>query len=68
MDTGFELGTKCIGDPMPPIFHLLALGVAVGGNANFTVCVEVMQILPFLETNMLVSPKRNCDAGGLSQH
>ena len=34
-----------VGDPMPPIFHLLALGVGVGsnfsvrveGNANFSV-------------------------------
>ena len=28
-----------IGDPTPPIFHLLVLGVGVGGNANFRVCV-----------------------------
>ena len=28
-----------VGDPTPPIFHLLALGVGVGGNANFTVCI-----------------------------
>ena len=26
-----------IGDPTPPIIHLLALGVGVGGNANFRV-------------------------------
>ena len=26
-----------VGDPTPPIFHLLALGVGVGGNANFSV-------------------------------
>ena len=26
-----------IGDPMSPIFHLLVLGVGVGGNANFSV-------------------------------
>ena len=26
-----------VGDP--PIFHLLALGVGVGGNANFSVCI-----------------------------
>ena len=25
------------GDPTPPTFHLLALGVGVGGNANFSV-------------------------------
>ena len=25
----------CIGDPTPPIFHWLASGVGVGGNANF---------------------------------
>ena len=26
----------CVGDPMRPIFTLFALGVCVGGNANFT--------------------------------
>ena len=29
----------CVWDPTPPIFHLLALGVGVGGNANFSICV-----------------------------
>ena len=29
----------CVGDPTPPIFHLLVLGVGVGGYANFSVCV-----------------------------
>ena len=29
----------CIGDPTQPIFHRLALGVGVGGNANFRVSV-----------------------------
>ena len=29
-----------LGDPLQPIFHLLALGVCVGGNANFGVCVR----------------------------
>ena len=28
-----------VGDPTPPIFHLLALGVGIGGNANFSVRV-----------------------------
>ena len=26
-----------VGDPKPPIFHLLVLGVGVGGNAHFSV-------------------------------
>ena len=26
-----------VGDPMPPIFHLLVLVVSVGGYANFSV-------------------------------
>ena len=26
-----------VGEPMPPIFHLLTLGVGVGGNANFSI-------------------------------
>ena len=66
-----------VGDPMPPIFHLLALGVAVGGNANygmriggnanFSISVGGTQILAFLDTNMLVSPRQNCGVGGLSQ-
>ena len=33
------------------------LGLALG----------VKQILAFLDTNMFVSPKRNCGVGGLSQ-
>ena len=44
-------------DPMPPVFHLLALGDGVG----------VTQILAFLDTNMLVSPTRNCGIGGLRE-
>ena len=56
-----------VGDPTPPIFHLLVLEVGVGGNANFRVCFGVTQILVFLDTNMLVSPMRNCGVGGLSQ-
>ena len=28
-----------VGDPTPSIFHLLALGVGLGGKANFSVCV-----------------------------
>ena len=28
-----------VGDATPPIFHLLALGVGMGGNANFSVRV-----------------------------
>ena len=27
----------CVGDPSPSIFQLLALGVGIGGNANFNV-------------------------------
>ena len=56
-----------VGDPTPSIFHLLMLGVGVGGNPNFSVHVRVMQVLAFLDTNMLVSPTQNCDVGGPSQ-
>ena len=28
-----------VGDPKLPIFHLLILGVGIGGNANFSVLV-----------------------------
>ena len=54
-------------NPTRPIFHLLALGVGVGGNANFSIHVGVPHILAFLDTNMLVSPMRNCGIWGLSQ-
>ena len=30
---------------MQPIFHLLTLGVCVGGNANFRVCVGSARLL-----------------------
>ena len=43
-----------IGDPMPPIFHLLALGVGAGGNTNYRVSRWGTQILAFIDTNMLV--------------
>ena len=43
------------------------VGVVIGGNANFSIRIGVMQILAFLDTNMLVSPTRNCGDGGLSQ-
>ena len=33
----WPMPAPCVGDPMPPIFHLLALGVGVGGNANVSV-------------------------------
>ena len=26
-------------DPTPPIFHLQALEVGIGGNANFSICI-----------------------------
>ena len=38
-------------DPMRPIFQLLALGVGIGGNANFS--VRFVQILAFLDTKIL---------------
>ena len=57
-----------VGDPTQPIFHWLALGFCVGGNANFMFRVGgVRQILAFLDTNMLVSPTQNCGAGSVSQ-
>ena len=29
----------CVGDPIQPIFHWLALGFCVGGNTKFMFCV-----------------------------
>ena len=50
--------TCCLGSPTQPIFHWLAFGFCVGG------ALGVMQILAFLDTNMLLSPTRNCAVGG----
>ena len=68
MKSTWQTPAPHVGDPTPPIFHLLVLGVCVGGNTNFSVCVGVTPILAFLDTHMLVSPMRNCGVGGLSQH
>ena len=65
-------------DPTHPIFHWLALGFCVGGNANFTFLrrgqTQILcfvsgetRILAFSDTNMLVSPAQNSGVGGLSQ-
>ena len=48
-----------VGDPTRPIFHLLAFGVCIEGNAHFRVRVGGNAILSFLNTNMLVSPTQN---------
>ena len=56
------------GDPTQPIFHWLALGFRVGVTQILKFALEVTQIfLTSLDTNMLVSPMRNCGVGGLSQ-
>ena len=52
-----------VGDPTPPIFHLVALGV----TQILAFAFGLTQILEFLDTNMLVYPTRNCGVGGLSQ-
>ena len=39
MKPTWPLREFCVGDPTRPIFHLVALGVCVEGNANFSVCV-----------------------------
>ena len=49
-----------------PIFQLL--GVCAGGNATFSVCVGVKQMLAFLDSNMLVYPTQNSRIGGIAQH
>ena len=43
-----------VGDPTPPIFHLLALGVGVGETQILVFALGGTQILAFLDTNMLV--------------
>ena len=48
----------CVVDPTQPVFHWLALGFCVGGNTNFMFHVGVTQILAFLDTNMLVYPRK----------
>ena len=50
----YMANVRILGDPTPPIFHLLMLGVYVGGNANFTVF-------------RYQHAAGNCGVGGLSQ-
>ena len=58
----------CVGDPMQPIFYWLALGFCIGGNGNFMFRVGGnANFSVFRYQNMLVSPRRNCGVGGLSQ-
>ena len=45
----------------------IALGVCVGGNANFMFRVGGNANFSVLDTNMLVSPARNFRVGGLDQ-
>ena len=40
MKSTWPMREFCVGDSTPPIFHLLALGVGLGSNSNFSVCVE----------------------------
>ena len=64
----WPMPAPCVGDPTPPIFHLLALGVGVGDNANFSVRVGGNANLSiFRYQHIGVSPMRNCGVGGLSQ-
>ena len=37
MKSTWSMQRFCVGDPTPPIFHLLTLGVGVGGNINCSV-------------------------------
>ena len=57
----------CVGDPTHPIFHWLAFGFCVGVTQILYFALGVTQILALFDTNMLVSPTRNCGVGGLSQ-
>ena len=68
MKSTWPMPAPRVGAPTPLIFHLLALGVGVGGNTNLGFALGVTQVLAFFDTNMLVSPMQNCDVGGLSQH
>ena len=45
-----------------------AFGFCVGVTQILCFALGVMQILAFLDTNMLVSPTRHCGVGGLSWH
>ena len=54
MKSAWPTPAPSIGDPTPPIFHLLPLG---GGGGSIR--VGVTQILAFLDTIMLVFPMQN---------
>ena len=57
----------CIGDPLNLYSTDSRWGFALGVTQILGLALGETQILAFLDTNMLVSPMRNCDIGGLSQ-
>ena len=81
LQTGFTLGNQmsannikctwpmqkfCIGDPSQSIFHWLALGFCVGGNANFMFCVGGYANFSILRYQHVSIPNAKFRAGGLS--
>ena len=54
-------------DPKPPIFHLLALGVGTGGNANFSVCIGSSANFGVFRYQHVGIPNAKLWRGGLSQ-
>ena len=64
MKCTWPTSVPCVGDPMPPIFHLLALGVGIGGN--FSMCIGGNAKFSVFRYQ-LVSPTQNCCVGGVSQ-
>ena len=49
-----------VGDQTPTLFHLLHWGFVLGVTQILVYALGVTQILAFLDTNMLISPMRNC--------
>ena len=67
MKSTWPMREFCVGDPTPPIFYLLTLGLVLGVTQILVFALGVTQILAFLDTDMLVYPTQICGFGGLSQ-
>ena len=56
-----------IGDPTPPIFHLLMMGVGTVGNTNFSVCIGGSANFGVFRYQHVGIPNAKLWRGGLSQ-
>ena len=55
------------GNPTPPIFHLLAIGVGIGGNANSSIGIGGNANFSVFRYQHVGIPTQNCGVEGLRQ-